>query len=1123
MKKLLLTTTLALIFLINFAQLVPMGLPKSLESNLPSAYQLQAQIMENFNLQQMVQEDSINDFYKIGPWRFGKNFDVNFNLQNSGVWHNLPNGDRIWRIRLASPDALTMNVIFDEYVMPQGAYIYMYNIDTSHIVGAYTALLNNPAKIIGSEVVEGNDIIIEYYEPAYTTGQGNLKIGTITHGYRSLSIRAEGLLKALNDSWACNVDVLCPLGIGWEQQIQSVAMIVVNGNGSCTGALVNNTNNDGKPYFLTANHCLGTPANWVFRFNWHSPNPSCATTTNSNQGSFNQTTFNSVLRASNAGSDMALVELNNNIPDNWNPYYAGWDRTGTFPSFTVGIHHPRGDIKKICKDNDAPTQVSWGNPSALTWRVADWDEGVTEPGSSGSPLFDQNGRIIGQLFGGSAACINTNNTNDNGQPDFYGRFDVSWDGTAANRRLRDWLDPSNTGLTVLDGYDPNAIFTQNDAGIISILNPSGTVCGGVISPEVTLRNFGSNTLTSVSIQYQLNGVALQTFNWTGSLASGQTTIVELPVILLNGNSISFTAATSQPNGVADENTANDSRIENFTLNSSAAPTIIGNTTICAGSSATFTANTSGHQVFWYNSLTSSTPLQTGNTLSVNQPEGNYTYYSESINDTTTRKVGPSTFLNGGFLNSIDRYLVFDVFEEMTLKSVLINAETAGNRTIQLRNSTGQVLQQIVVNLPVGQSRANLNFTIQPGTNYQLKLGGTTSRLWRSDDVAGVQYPYTIQNLVSIKESDIGISNPANANRYYYYFYDWEVQAVPCKSLMATVNLTVNNCGNNVPVANFFADVLNICAGESVSFTSTSTQNPTSLLWEFPGANPNISVDANPIVTYATPGTYNVILTATNASGFSTETKSAYITVNELPQASVTNTTNASCFPVENGGVEVSVSGGAGNYTYLWSNGAETQDLIDVTSGLYTLTVTDGNGCSTSLAQSVGANNSLLVNLNVTDNSSTQGNSSISAVASGGTAPYNFSWNNGAYSGNFIENLSTGVYFVSVTDSDGCGVLSDTVTIGSPLSIQNTNSFYEAVLYPNPSDNEVNISMELDKAQQLLITVYNVSGQIYKKEYLQNFKEGTFKMNVADFASGVYFVKIQADSEVKVLPFTKTNN
>ena len=106
-----------------------------------------------------------------------------------------------------------------------------------------------------------------------------------------------------------------------------------------------------------------------------------------------------------------------------------------------------GDVKKICRDDDPPIVARFGG--ADVWEVTDWDQGVTEPASSGSPLFNQNQLIVGQLYGGGAACIGTT---DNGRDDNYGRFDVSWDGTAPNRRLRDWLDPSGTNAVIQSGY-----------------------------------------------------------------------------------------------------------------------------------------------------------------------------------------------------------------------------------------------------------------------------------------------------------------------------------------------------------------------------------------------------------------------------------------------------------------------------------------------------------------------------------------------------------------------------------------------------------------------------------------------------------------------------------------------
>ncbi|MBT8385393.1 MAG: T9SS type A sorting domain-containing protein, partial [Bacteroidia bacterium] len=227
------------------------------------------------------------------------------------------------------------------------------------------------------------------------------------------------------------------------------------GNGFiCSGALVNNTAQDKTPYFLTADHCFtdndgndSDPALYSMRFNWISPIPICAATTPSTSSVFNTTTGGATFRARNAESDVLLVELNNDISPAWDVTYAGWDRTDTDPTFEVGIHHPSGDIMKICRDDTGATKANTG--SAKVWLIAGegagtlldggWELGVTEGGSSGSPLFDQNGRIIGQLFGGTAAC---NNTFDNNAYDLYGRFAISWDtGTTPATRLKDWLDP----------------------------------------------------------------------------------------------------------------------------------------------------------------------------------------------------------------------------------------------------------------------------------------------------------------------------------------------------------------------------------------------------------------------------------------------------------------------------------------------------------------------------------------------------------------------------------------------------------------------------------------------------------------------------------------------------------
>ena len=378
------------------AQMTNQGAPKSwsVKTGLtPIDYYL----MPPFDLERQQAIDAINDATGMRPWQFGFEHNVNFNLNNSGSWTTLPNGDRIWQIEIESKDAITMNLIFDDYYLPAGASVYLYNPKTKEHQGAYTDKNNSADRMLGTTLIQGDNIVVEYYEPKNQMNVGRLNISMVVHGYRALgSYPIEKAIKGLNDAGDCNHDVLCPLGIGWEDQINSVAMIIVGGSGSCTGALINNTSNDGTPYFLSANHCGTTGLGaWVFRFNWDSPVAVCASTSPSvDPGAPYNEVNGAVLRANNSGSDFCLMELNA-VPMGPNIYYVGWDRSTTPATQTTGIHHPRGDVKKICRENDPVTPSTMSG--ADVWEVADWDVGVTEPASSGSPLFNQNQLLIGQL------------------------------------------------------------------------------------------------------------------------------------------------------------------------------------------------------------------------------------------------------------------------------------------------------------------------------------------------------------------------------------------------------------------------------------------------------------------------------------------------------------------------------------------------------------------------------------------------------------------------------------------------------------------------------------------------------------------------------------------------------
>lgn len=374
---------------------------------------------------------------KLGPFRFGQGAEVAIGLAEGGEWLDLGDGRRLWRARVESPGAWSLNLIFDRFQLPAGGEFYVYN-DAGAVRGAFTAELNQPQGMFATEPLAGDALTLEYVEPQ-DGPLGELRLSEVIHAYRDIlgagaSDKAEhdvaGLLKA---SGACNINVNCPLGANWQDQKRSVARLVMGG-GLCSGALINNTAQDSKQYFLTANHCFsGNPATWVFNFNFESA--TCNGTTGAAQS-----VSGSTLKLKGTASDFCLVEITQDLPANYNLFFAGWSRSTTPSTISHGIHHPQGDIKKICQDNDSALAASFNG--APCWRVADWEQGVTEGGSSGSPLFDQNKRIVGQLFGGQATCSFLFN-------DYYGRLDNSM-----NNGLAQFLDPSGSGVTVVDGiYD----------------------------------------------------------------------------------------------------------------------------------------------------------------------------------------------------------------------------------------------------------------------------------------------------------------------------------------------------------------------------------------------------------------------------------------------------------------------------------------------------------------------------------------------------------------------------------------------------------------------------------------------------------------------------------------------
>lgn len=553
---------LAILFFVTLgtqAQQGAGGDPNGYSYTLKNAKSIDKKVFEEPDIEALRAEDKINDKEANGPWRFGFNNNTSLDLNNTGTWFETPQGDRIWLLEIEATNAKTINLTFNNTSIPEGNELFVYNPDKSFILGKFQQKHIYRGEL-GTELVPGSKVIVEYYVPKENIYNiGNVEISRVTHGYRTAN---EFNQKGLNDSGTCNMNVNCPDGANWVNQRNSAIMLVSGGNGFCSGALINNTLNDGTPYVLTANHCYSDPTNWVFRFQWQSddcPNPTGSPSFESLSGA--------TLRARRTPSDFCLVEITGGlsggtVPQTHTPYFAGWNNSDNPPSSTVGIHHPSGDIKKISFDDDPSfaTTAMGSTETNSCWEVV-WDRNTTtEGGSSGSPLFDQDKRIIGQLWGGGASCSALT------EPDWYGRIYNSWNptGSANDEQLEHWLDPNNSGSESIDGYDPYFDPLDYDIAINGLSGASGTICEKSTDPIVTIRNNGSVTLTSATITFNYNNGPDQVINWTGSLSMFQSEDVSLPSFSANNGSNSIAVEVSQPNGQMDEDLNNNLTNDNFT-------------------------------------------------------------------------------------------------------------------------------------------------------------------------------------------------------------------------------------------------------------------------------------------------------------------------------------------------------------------------------------------------------------------------------------------------------------------------------------------------------------------------------------------------------------------------------
>jgi hypothetical protein len=398
------------------------------------------------------------------PLRIAVGKEVSIDLSRKNTTKTvLPSNESIWQYAVRSERAKGLIITFDELYIPEGDALFAYTKDKEQ-VDVFTYATNPSGGIYATNALHGNEIIFEYVSTEKTGEQARIKIANIAYMYKSLT--------EITANLSCYIGTNCSEADNWQLQKKGVVCLMIPstlGWGICSGSLINNVREDGEPYILTANHCVSGSANQVFPtvkfefFKEATDNSNCFVQTE--YSPYTKTLTGATLIATNpvsGGSDGTLLKINEPIPDDWDIYYNGWDAREEAVTSGVGIHHPNGYVKKISTFTAPLTSDTWIQDGGVAnghwkvfWAPTENGQSVTYGGSSGSPIFNENGLIVGTLTGGGSFC-NTPNA-----PDYYGKFSYHWDKhTNPQKHFKNYLDPDNTGTLVLEGYDPHEILLE---------------------------------------------------------------------------------------------------------------------------------------------------------------------------------------------------------------------------------------------------------------------------------------------------------------------------------------------------------------------------------------------------------------------------------------------------------------------------------------------------------------------------------------------------------------------------------------------------------------------------------------------------------------------------------------
>ncbi len=506
---------------------------------IKAAEGLPAKHFKALDMDRLAREDALDDAIDGIPRRFAIAHKVDYTPANSGSWSIQADGSELWQLRIRADGAVHLNFGFERFAVPAGAQLWIFAMDGKDALGPYGRDQMLDHGQLWTPVLATEDALLQLRVPAGAREALALHLTHVGHGYRGFGHRSNAC-----KSGSCNTDVAC-LGADdpWNDPVRSVGAYTVRGTSTCSGSLVNNTAGDKRMLFATATHCrVGDDADAASMVvYWRYESPTCRTPGSSASGialpkPADRTTpglrflaatpdpFFDASPVASDNSDFTLVELATPAADNeFDLYWSGWDRrpppaacaAPADPTSTSGlcasIHHPGVDEKRITFV-ESPMPVGSIDAASGVHFTANWDPtppllpgiidfsgtlppSVTERGSSGSPLYNADRRLVGVLSGGASFCgAGPADLNDE-----YGGLFHAWEGLGTtDTRMRDHLDPLGQNPLFIDGVSG----CEAPAVTLAISGEPGAFGAG---EEVVLRAIVDGGLAPYEYRWDVDG------------------------------------------------------------------------------------------------------------------------------------------------------------------------------------------------------------------------------------------------------------------------------------------------------------------------------------------------------------------------------------------------------------------------------------------------------------------------------------------------------------------------------------------------------------------------------------------------------------------------------------------